>query len=322
MNVNHLSLCAGIGGIDLGLKRVVRGLRTVAMVEREVYAVSLLVSKMEKGQLDSCPIYPDLLRFPWKRYRGLLDIISGGFPCQPFSISGSRKSTEDPRHLWPHIAEGISICRPRFCFFENVDGIASAKSPGYYSVLHHVLSDLEEMGYRAEAGCFSAEEVGAPHLRKRWFILAYSGRNDETARRERKTSSEGSRKGNGEGGSGRDARTGHSQTAGKATGMADSDGSGGRENQLQSKLRADWFEQSSENTRDSGKGEAGEVQKWPSYPWQEPYGWEEPRVIKPGLGRYPNGIPNRLDRLRALGNAVVPEVAATAFVHLLRRLED
>ena len=307
MDVNHLSLCAGIGGIDLGLKRVVRGLRTVAMVEREAYAVSLLVSKMEKGQLDSCPIYPDLLRFPWERYRGLLDIVSGGFPCQPFSFCGSQKSTEDPRHLWPHILRGISICKPRYCFFENVEGISSAKSEGYYSVLHHVLSDLERVGYRAEAGQFSAAEVGAPHQRKRWFILAHASM----------PFSEGNRESGGVG-----TEESESSLHGFDGKLADSDGSGGRENQLQSKLRADWFKQSSENTRDSGTGEAGEIEKWPSYPGQEPYGWEEPRVIKPGLGRYPDGIPCRVDRLRALGNAVVPQAAATAFVHLFKRLED
>lgn len=318
MHVNHLSLCAGIGGIDLGLRRVVEGLRTLAMVEREAFAVSVLDSQMQKGALDACPIYPDLLRFPWERYRGLVDIVSGGFPCQPFSISGSRKSTEDPRHLWPHIAEGISICRPRFCFFENVDGIASAKSPGYYSVLHHVLSDLEEMGYRAEAGCFSAEEVGAPHLRKRWFILAYAGRNDETARRERKTSTEGSREGHGEGGGGCDARSGHIEAARKATGMAY-----GERERLEGHTRDERYE-----SGPTGKGSLGGpvsesgLQRWPARPGEKQKEWEPPRTAKPGLGRYVNGIPNRVDRLRALGNAVVPEVAATAFVHLLRRLED
>ena len=160
MRANHLSLCAGIGGIDLGLRRVVRGLRTVAMVEREGFCVSHLASKMEAGDLDTCPIYPDLLRFPWDKYRGLVDIVSGGFPCQPFSHAGNRKATEDSRHLWPHIKAGVSVLQPSFCFFENVDGIASAKSPGYHSVLHHVLSDLEEMGFNATAGQFSAEEVG------------------------------------------------------------------------------------------------------------------------------------------------------------------
>lgn len=142
MHVHHLSLCAGIGGIDLGLGLVIRGLRTIAMVEREAFCVASLVAKMEAGELDPAPVYPDLYRFPWERYRGLVDLVSGGFPCQPFSNSGSRKSVDDERHLWPEILRGLGIVRPRVCFFENVDGIATAKSPGYHSVLHNVLGEI------------------------------------------------------------------------------------------------------------------------------------------------------------------------------------
>ena len=169
--MHHLSICAGIGGIDLGLRRAIKDLRTVAMVEVEAFCIAHLVAKMEAGELDAAPIYPDLHRFPWARYRGCVDIISGGFPCQPFSTAGSRKATEDPRHLWPVIKAGVALLRPSVVFFENVDGIVSAKSPGYHSVLHHVLSDLESLGFRATAGCYTAAEVGAPHLRKRWFII-------------------------------------------------------------------------------------------------------------------------------------------------------
>lgn len=252
-NCNHLSLCAGIGGIDLGLRRVVRNLSTVAMVERETFCIANLVKEMEKGTLDPCPVYTDLLRFPWERFRGRVDIVSGGFPCQPFSVAGSRKATEDSRHLWPHIKAGVSVLRPSFCFFENVDGIASAKSPGYHSVLHHVLSDLEEMGFRATAGQFSAEEVGAPHLRKRWFILAHS----------------------------------------------DSEGLEGRKQPF---------------TECSNQWPVG-----PSCPQRSD---EPPRTTQPGLGGHVDGVPNRVDRLRALGNAVVPEVAATAFRTLWWRLNE
>ena len=179
-HVNHLSLCAGIGGIDLGLRSVCKGLRTVAMVEREAFCTAVLVKAMEEGELDPCPIYPDLVRFPWNYFRGRVDLITGGFPCQPFAICGSRKATEDERHLWPYIKDGIESIRPAAVFFENVDGIATAKSPGYHSVLHNVLSDLEAMGYRATAGQFSAQEVGAPHLRKRWFILGLAHPNSDS----------------------------------------------------------------------------------------------------------------------------------------------
>jgi len=299
MRANHLSLCAGIGGIDLGLRRVVRGLRTVAMVEREGFCVSHLASKMEAGELDPCPIYPDLLRFPWDKYRGLVDIVSGGFPCQPFSHAGSRKATEDSRHLWPHIRAGVSVLRPSFCFFENVDGIASAKSPGYHSVLHHVLSDLEEMGFRATAGQFSAEEVGAPHLRKRWFILAHSRCNDAATRGKCEAASEGSGERYGQSGSGCDAGPGHSEASREVKGLAYSD----------SERLEVWKQPLTECSN-----------QWPVGPSCPQRSDEPPRTTQPGLGGHVDGVSNRVDRLRALGNAVVPQVAATAFSTLYHQL--
>ena len=162
----HISLCSGYGGIDLGLRRAVPDLRTVAYAEIEAFAIANLVSKMEAGLLDAAPIWPDLKTFPWESFRDRVDILSGGYPCQPFSAAGQRKGKDDPRHLWPWIAEGIRILRPGFCFFENVEGHISMG-------LSSVISDLEEMGYRTTWGIFSAAEVGAPHQRKRVFILAY-----------------------------------------------------------------------------------------------------------------------------------------------------
>ena len=168
----YLAICAGIGGLELGLRIVVPSLRAIGYVEVEAFCQAILVQKMEEGYLDPAPVFSDLHDFDWEMYRDRVTILGAGFPCQPFSTSGRRKSTEDRRHLWPLIREGLGIVRPRIAFFENVDGIASARSPGRHSVLHHVLGDLEELGYRATAGCFSAAEVGAPHIRRRWFILA------------------------------------------------------------------------------------------------------------------------------------------------------
>jgi len=137
--INHLSLCAGYGGIDLGLRAVLPDCRTIAYVEIEAFAAANLVAKVEAGELDSAPVHTDIRSFPFEYFRGVVDILSGGFPCQPFSHAGKRDGVDDPRHLWPAIAEGIRACRPAVVFLENVDGIASAKSPGYHSVLHHVL---------------------------------------------------------------------------------------------------------------------------------------------------------------------------------------
>jgi site-specific DNA-cytosine methylase len=164
--ITHVSLCAGYGGIDLGLHRCLPNLRTIAYSEIEAFACELLLARMEGGQIDAAPIWPDLKSFPWGKLRDRVDILSGGYPCQPFSSAGKRLGREDPRHLWPYIADGISILRPRLCFFENVEGHISLG-------LREVIEHLGELGYSATWGIFSAAECGAPHQRKRVFILAH-----------------------------------------------------------------------------------------------------------------------------------------------------
>ncbi len=162
----HLGLCAGYGGIELGLKRIIPTLRSVALCEIEGFAVANLVAKMEAGLMEPAPIWTDLKSFPWESFRDRVDILTGGYPCQPFSAAGKRLGTEDPRHLWPFIASGIRLLRPKLCFFENVEGHISLG-------LREVIGELESMGYKVSWGIFSAREVGAPHQRKRVFIMAH-----------------------------------------------------------------------------------------------------------------------------------------------------
>lgn len=177
--LTHISLCAGYGGIDLGLRRALRDIRTVAFSEIEAFACENLVAKIEAGHLDPAPIWTDLKTFPWESFRSRVDILSGGFPCQPFSAAGRRAGDSDPRHLWPFITNGIRrLGHPPLVFLENVEGIISSKlkgdgwaDPAGTPVLLHVLRELERLGYNATAGVFSASEVGAPHQRKRVFIL-------------------------------------------------------------------------------------------------------------------------------------------------------
>ena len=313
--MRHLSLCAGIGGIDLGLHRCIKGLRTVAMVEREAFCVTHLVTKMQAGELDAAPIYPDLHRFPWSKYRGCVDLVSGGFPCQPFSQAGLRKATEDPRHLWPVIKSGLAVLRPRACFFENVDGIVNAPSPGYHSVLHNVLCDLERLGFRSTAGCFTASELGAPHKRKRWFILGVCDSELANARPKRLKEQCACL------GSGEEYCTSEDSSSSQ---LADTNVSGGGENIELPKLRASGFGESSIDCWSSTKAEElNEEYRWPSNPSQAQFEWEARRTVERSLGRPTDGLseeleqcPNRRDRLRALGNAVVPGTAARAFATL------
>ena len=177
--LTHISLCTGYGGIDLGLRDALRNVRTITYVEIEAFAVENLVSKIEAGLLDPAPIFSDLKSFPWRKFAGRVDILSGGFPCQPFSSAGRNNADTDPRHLWPSIRNGIiELRKPPIIFFENVEGIISStlKSEGWADpkgtpVLLHILREMERMGYYATARTFSAAEVGAPHQRKRVFIL-------------------------------------------------------------------------------------------------------------------------------------------------------
>jgi len=176
--ITHISLCSGYEGIGLGLRSVLPNLREIAYVEREGFPIANLVSKIEAGELDEAPVFTDVKQFPYGKFRGQVDILSGGFPCQPFSCAGQRKATDDPRHLFPYIRDGIRDCKPRIVFLENVAGIISAKTGDGESVLQYVLRELEGLGYRATAGIFSAGEVGAPHQRKRVFILGMANGED------------------------------------------------------------------------------------------------------------------------------------------------
>ena len=163
----HLSLCAGYGGLDLGLKRACPALRTIAYAEIEAFACELLLARMEAGQLDQAPIWTDVRTFPWDGFCDQVDILSAGYPCQPFSQAGLQLGSTDPRHLWPAIIQGIQIARPGLVFLENVHGHLALG-------LDAVLRDLQHAGYRSTFGLHSAAEIGACHERKRLFILANS----------------------------------------------------------------------------------------------------------------------------------------------------
>ncbi|MBP6677484.1 MAG: DNA cytosine methyltransferase [Paracoccus sp.] len=160
-----LSLCSGAGGIDLGLTLALPGYRTVGHVERETYAAAILVARMADKALDQAPVWDDIATFDGKPWRGAVDIVSAGYPCQPFSLAGKRRGAEDPRHLWPHVARIIGECEPPFVFFENVAHHLRLGFP-------EVASGLVALGYRLAARLFTAAEVGAPHRRERLFILA------------------------------------------------------------------------------------------------------------------------------------------------------
>jgi DNA (cytosine-5)-methyltransferase 1 len=169
--MNGLALFAGGGGLELGLSLALgTDYRTIAYVERECTSAAVLAANMERGWLDKAPIWDDVTTFTGDAVSPLvdnIDIISAGFPCQPWSVAGSRKGTDDERWLWPHIFRLVREIRPRSIFLENVPGLL-------HGGIEHVLGDLASVGFDAEWGSIRASDVGAPHRRERIFILGYT----------------------------------------------------------------------------------------------------------------------------------------------------
>jgi DNA (cytosine-5)-methyltransferase 1 len=164
-----LSLFSGAAGLDRGICIAVPGARSVVFVEREAYACGVLATRMEAGALAPAPIFSDVRTFDGRPWRGRVDLIAGGFPCQDISNAGKREGIEGERSgLWSEFARIIREVGPRFVFVENVGALVIRG-------LDRVLGDLASLGFDAEWSTFRADEVGAPHRRERLFILAYAG---------------------------------------------------------------------------------------------------------------------------------------------------
>lgn len=173
--MRELSLFTGAGGGLLGTHLL--GWKPVGYVEWDSYCQRVLAARIRDGYLPNAPIYGDIRAFNRDgyaaAYQGMVDVVTGGFPCQPFSVAGKQLGADDPRNMWPATIECIRLVRPRYCLLENVPGLIAA---GY---LLRILGDLAEAGYDARWGIVSAESQGAPHRRERLWIVADSGRGGE-----------------------------------------------------------------------------------------------------------------------------------------------
>jgi len=322
-----ISLCTGCAGIELGLREVIPNLRTIAYVEVEAFAVANLVAKIEEGKLDAAPVWTDIKTFDGEPFRDRVHLITGGYPCQPFSVAGKRKGEADPRHLWPHIERIIKAVRPVYGFFENVSGHLTIGFPTVYR-------SLRNMGYSVEAGLFTAAECGAPHRRERLFILAYTRDNQQ------REIGRYSQKKNGFAQKGQQANRWNAKSLSSSEQLANTTEQGFHKGNI------------------NQAGQIARYNSWPVRPGQPQYEWEEPRVVanakprkqrgrtgnrlgggqrkqektaenngrghnpqtQPQLDRAVNGPQSRVDRLRLLGNGVVPQCAAKAWESLIREL--
>ena len=263
------SLFSGIGGLDLGLERA--GMQVIWQSEIDPFACKVL-----KKHWPEVPNHGDIKQIDWQSV-ARPDVICGGYPCQPFSQAGKRRGTDDPRHLWPWVRTAISELRPRYAILENVRGHLTMGAL-------QVLGEITELGYDAEWRIISAAGVGAPHRRDRLIIVAYP--NDaRSGTPQRGTNTDGapevkewenvtqfgiSRRG-----------TNVAYTNSEQLGQR-----GQQENARQT--HRIWEHNGSRQTGYDG--------------WQ----WWE---TEPDVGRVVDGVSNRVDKLRGLGNAVVPQVA-------------
>lgn len=305
-----LSLCTGAGGLELGLKLAIPGCRTVCYVEGEAYAASILAARMEDKILDAAPVWSDLRIFDSKPWRGCVDIIAAGYPCQPFSIAGRKQAENDPRHLWPYIRDIVADLRPRIAFFENV-------SHHLRLGFEQVHDDLRGLGYGVKAGLFTAEEVGATHKRERLFILAHAA--GAGAWLDQSWLPEGA-VGNSEAMADA-ARQRDKRTAGHISETHERpDGSSFRIPYSAGDKLADpvksgleglsWHEETGDRANVTG---GISLSAWPPGPRNAEAWGSVPAALKPAVHRMADGMADRVDRIRLCGNGVVPLAAAYAF---------
>ena len=321
-----LDLCSGIGGFSLGLEAT-GGFETIAFCEFDPFCQKVL-----NKHWPEVPIYNDLKEISKNEetIRNIPehDLICGGIPCQPFSVAGKQKGKEDDRHLWPFMFKIIEQKKPTYVIVENVGGFVNV-------ALDDVCLDLEAEGYATQSFIIPACGVEAPHRRDRIWIIGKrdvvdskrnehnreirggfeeEGGNEEQERKENSTA----RKSSGTS----EVRLSDNRHEGSED-VADSEGfscdereyrNNSKEKQKKRNVRGQ-----SGNVADSssiGQQGQGQFGKWSG---AETYGKRETSNafsigidnqwrIEPRVGRVANGIPNRVDRLKSLGNAIVPQI--------------
>jgi DNA (cytosine-5)-methyltransferase 1 len=326
------SLCSGYRGLDTAVEEVFGG--TTAWVSD----IDPGANKILAHHWPATPNIGDLTTADWEQVEPV-DIVCGGYPCQPFSLAGELKGTDDERHLWPYIARALRVLRPRYAIFENV---ANHLRIGFDTVL----ADLADLGFDAEWCVVRADEVGAPHQRRRLFFLAtaadapHLGHERGGSARGRRvgpadhgvSATDATSLGRGEGGPEPAGQQGRPGTAlGRGAAPADPDGDG-REEQQRS---------------EPGVGPRGDVdrcgpERWGRFApavarWEAatghpaPWATDAQHRLSPRFVEWMMGLPaghvtdvpemTRTQQLKALGNGVVPQQAAAALRLLVARRE-
>ena len=318
--MNGLDLFSGIGGLTKALEGYVR---PVAYCENDRYAQSILLSRMWNGDIPKAPIWDDVRTLRKQELEQLPEIIYGGFPCQDISVAGRGAGLAGERSgLFFEIVRLIGDLQPRFVFLENVAAITVRGA-------ERVVGELCRLGYDCRWGILSAADVGANHRRERWWLLAHAmssgewrypreseiGKNalahtprigcGENGPREFNTSSQNVADTHGAGFEKRrrpeQPKTQQHTTKCACENVADAESAG--------QLRTEQLEDNNGCKRRRKVADDFDAEDQVSE-----QGWWS---VEPSLGRVAHGVPQRVDRLRGLGNAVVPAQAREAFERLM-----
>ena len=286
--MNGISLFSGIGGLDLAINKILPTSRTLLYCEGEIYCTKVLQNLFKKGLLHEGIIYSDVKSLPSILHQipSKINYISGGFPCQPFSTAsaGQRSGIKDYRWLWPEILQIIRILRPGYLFLENVSNIIND------GAFHIILETLTNFGFNIQWSTLSASDIGANHKRNRIFIFAYQPTSNKlkilNPLRQRFYQPHSSQISNE-----KKVLHGSSDATLSNTNFKRFKKSLSLTKKNHSYFKSDIFNQS----------------HWFGEPPFSP------------LCRMDDGITHGMDRLRALGNAVVPLQGSIAFYHLIKR---
>jgi len=274
MKLKHLDLFSGIGGFSLGLEAT-GGFETKAFCDIEKYPRQVLQKHWPHVKQ-----YEDIKELNYERLKAdgidSIDIITGGYPCQPFSIAGRQKGEQDPRHLWPEYFRLVKELRPTWVIGENVSGHIKLG-------LDTVIEDLESEDYAVRPFSISASSIGANHQRERIWILAHS-RRSQWPRAEQRGENEN------------ETREENANQFERSSSTSEVDVANTNDERLQRQWQSrNQFTPRFNSSRESSEEGQGTVgQGW----------WES----EPNMGRVAHGIPKRVDRLKSLGNSLVPQI--------------
>jgi len=298
--MNELALFAGSGGGILGGHLL--GWRTVAAVEIEDYPRRVLLQRQADGILPRFPVWDDICTFDGKPWRGKVDVISGGFPCQDISAAGKGNGLDGDRSgLWREMARVVSEVRPAYVFVENSPMLTTRGGV-------RVIADFAQMGYDCRWAVMGAADIGAPHQRDR--IWSVSRRSDVLSYPEHNGNGWGKQQQ--ESPKKEDGLVANPRAFGSQAGLTDSQGWQERDTAVPDHSGDDLA-----NPTHSGdvwrEWELGFTQQEHHSGGSPTHGGGEWWATEPSVGRVANGVAHRVDRLKAIGNGQVPACAAAAW---------